>query len=224
MFIWTTFENKFHFFKKIYHSTSYYIVWVQLKCILSVYMYPVLWSLVNTPIFGIEEPDSTSVYNFYNSQVTPSISEHFHLILSLLVTMRCNNFCIPVCLLLGAMWLFQMLMRNPLGTHYLLPTLTGVLHICKSQPNIEVKGRVWCSSAAICCQCALSTLVALFWSTLEFGIVCNLNTCGTYFPRDNKILILLFAIALAETSKNCFMNHVCVIKNFLYNLNVTVLF
>lgn len=58
--------------------------------------------------------------------------------------------------------------------------------------------------------------------TLKFGIVRNFNTFGIYFPRDNKTLILLFAIALAEISSNYFMNHAYVIIS-LYNNNLNVI-
>ena len=83
------------FLKKIQLHT----VWVQPKWILSIYVYPVLWSLVNNSIFRTEEPNFTSVYNFYNhsNKSHRCNSEHCHLILSLLLQMLCSSFLIPMC-------------------------------------------------------------------------------------------------------------------------------
>ena len=60
-----------------------------------------------------------------------------------------------------------------------------------------------------CCH-LLSTCVALCWS-LELYIISYLWDLISW---DNKTFILLFAIALAESPKNCFMN-VYMIKKFL---------
>lgn len=96
--MWTTLENKFYLFKKISFNFLLYCMCsaeMYFKC-LYVSSALILGEYAHFQDRGIQ---LVSVSNLFLQQVTSCVSEYFHLILSLLITILCSNYHIRIRLL-----------------------------------------------------------------------------------------------------------------------------
>lgn len=173
--MWTTLENKFHFFKKkvpfnfllnCVYTTEMDFTCLYVFCALILDEYPHFQNCRTQLLFCLQ--------SLQLQQITPSVSPNTFISYCPFSLPHCVPAATSLCACyLGTKWLFQMLMKCPVCGHNPLPTLIGGLHFCKSQTNRDMKSRVWRSSAALCCQRALLHLLPyldLLWN-LELYVI-----------------------------------------------------